>query len=79
MMSAGDENGNMKLSVESHKVTFINWQGWLNMCGWYGRMTRWKKGENVENHFPNSPAPLSRWPWTLNFGKIHNFMPVSNS
>ena len=38
-----------------------------------------EKSENVENHFPNSQGPLSRWPWTLNFGKIHNFMPVSNS
>ena len=76
MTTAGDENGNMKLAVEGH---FYQLAGMVEYVLAARRSDAVEKGENVENHFPNSPGPLSPWPWTLNFGKIHNFMPVSNS
>ena len=59
MSGAGDENGNMKLSAESDKVRAINWRGWLNMCGWRGGVTSWKKVKMLKITSPLTGSPVS--------------------
>ena len=56
MTTAGDENGNMKLAVEGH---FYQLAGMVEYVLAARRSDAVEKGENVENHFPNSPVLLA--------------------